>query len=93
VKNVVRRSLPPTRVQHVLSRCIAHHTHQDFGQMRLMPVWCIPLHLALSLAAAVAVHHYVEEPLRKLLRPRARVGASSRCAPPLPVPFPSANPG
>jgi hypothetical protein len=53
--------------------------------MRLQPVWCIPVHLVLSVAAAMAVHHYVEEPLRKLLRPRARLGGSFRCVPPLPV--------
>jgi len=58
--------------------CYAVH-FQDFGQMRLQPVWCIPIHLVLSVAAAMAMHHYVEEPLRKLLRPRARLGGSSRC--------------
>lgn len=43
---------------------------RDLIQVRLLPVWCIPIHIALSFAVAIVTHRYVEEPIRKLLRPK-----------------------
>jgi len=37
-----------------------------------MPVWCIPVHLIISIILSVCLYHLVEKPARSLLQPRNR---------------------
>jgi len=40
-----------------------------YDDQRLQPVWCIPVHLLISIILAVFLHHLVEKPARNCLRP------------------------
>jgi len=35
-----------------------------------MPIWCIPVHLIISIILSVCLYHLVEKPARSLLQPR-----------------------
>ena len=47
-----------------------NHLWNTFLDNRLMPVWCIPIHLTVSFVIAVILNRYFEEPMRKWLRPK-----------------------
>lgn len=41
-----------------------------YNYQRLQPVWCIPIHLVISIILAVCLHYLVEKPARNCLRPK-----------------------
>jgi len=36
----------------------------------LQPVWCIPIHLVLSIFLAICLYYFIESPARRYLSPR-----------------------
>eukprot|EP01084_Bolivina_argentea_P151398 264246_1 len=41
----------------------------SYNDERLMPIWCIPILWAVSFIVAIPLNRFIEEPLRKCLRP------------------------